>query len=160
MVDVFVELGSGQSAVVYAATFKGDRVAVKEMKDFPNSDQKQLKKEFEHQANVLRRLHHDNIVKVRNYRIISDIQQFIACCTEEQPMILVTELVAKGSLYKLLHPLAKNTVPAELEWERKGASIALGCAFALEYLHSVGIIHRDFRSPNVLVPKQTTILTR
>ncbi|RWW71679.1 hypothetical protein BHE74_00020559 [Ensete ventricosum] len=93
---------------------------------------------------MLSRLHHRNLVKL------------IGICTEEHIRCLVYELIPNGSLESHLHELDKETSP--LEWSAR-LKIALGAARALAYLHedsSPRVIHRDFKSSNILLDHDYT----
>ncbi|GMQ06122.1 hypothetical protein CsSME_00050829 [Camellia sinensis var. sinensis] len=88
---------------------------------------------------MLSRLHHRNLVKL------------IGICTEERSRCLVYELIPNGSVESHLHGIDKET--AQLDWGER-LKIALGAARGLAYLHedsSPRVIHRDFKSSNILL---------
>jgi len=63
-------------------------------------------------------------------------------------MYIVTEFMPRGSVSDLLHN--KNLV-IEYEHVRK---IALDCCKGMAYLHRYNVIHRDLKTPNLLVDNQ------
>ncbi|KAG4955471.1 hypothetical protein JHK85_041851 [Glycine max] len=72
-------------------------------------------------------------------------------CTEKQTRCLVYELVPNGSVESHLHGADKETEP--LDWDAR-MKIALGAARGLAYLHedcNPCVIHRDFKSSNILL---------
>ncbi len=69
------------------------------------------------------------------------------------------EFCAKGSLYNVLQRARQSTeASAQLGWQRR-LGMALDAAVGLLYLHSLqpAIIHRDVKSPNLLVDKAWTV---
>ncbi|MCI22063.1 receptor-like serine/threonine-protein kinase ALE2-like, partial [Trifolium medium] len=88
---------------------------------------------------MLSRLHHRNLVKL------------IGICIEKQTRCLVYELVPNGSVESHLHGADKESDP--LDWNSR-MKIALGAARGLAYLHEDSnpyVIHRDFKSSNILL---------
>ncbi|OQR71470.1 mitogen-activated protein kinase kinase kinase 12-like [Tropilaelaps mercedesae] len=80
----------------------------------------------------LRKLSHPNLVRFRGV------------CTKSPVYCLVMEYCPNGQLYEVLHngrPVAPCTV---VEWSKH---IAAG----MQYLHTNKIIHRDLKSPNILI---------
>ncbi|CAM0882349.1 unnamed protein product [Alopecurus aequalis] len=134
-------IGEGGFGRVYEGILEdGERVAVKVLK----RDDQQGTREFLAEVEMLSRLHHRNLVKL------------IGICTEEHMRCLVYELVPNGSLESYLHGLDKHT--ALLDWDAR-LQIALGAARGLAYLHedsSPRVIHRDFKSSNILLEHDFT----
>jgi len=97
--------------------------------------------DFRGEIEILRRVHHPNAV------------QFLGACTKREPYILVTELMSGGSL-------ADAFRRTEAFPFRRAVEIALDAARGLAYLHNrrpQPIIHRDLKSPNLLVGKDWTV---
>jgi len=70
----------------------------------------------------------------------------------KQPhLYLVTELCGRGSLFDVIH-----TPDFELTPERR-KSMLVDAALGMMYLHSEDIIHRDFKTQNLLVTDDWTI---
>ncbi|WMV22439.1 hypothetical protein MTR67_015824 [Solanum verrucosum] len=139
--DISRVLGEGGFGLVYCGTLDdGRKVAVKVLK----RDDRQGGREFLAEVEMLSRLHHRNLVKL------------IGICTEENCRCLVYELVPNGSVESHLHGIDKEASP--LDWYAR-MKIALGAARGLAYLHedsSPRVIHRDFKSSNILLEHDFT----
>lgn len=111
------------------------QLAVKKMKgrfiDFKISAQKEI--------SMLRNLRHDNIVK------------FLGSVVTDDKAAIIMEYVEREDLFTLL-----KKERAELQWNARGKTIALGIALGLAALHSEGIVHRDLKSSNILITKSWT----
>ncbi|XP_065849372.1 uncharacterized protein [Euphorbia lathyris] len=129
-------IGEGGFGRVYGGVLEdGTQVAVKVLK----RDDQQGGREFLAEVEMLSRLHHRNLVKL------------IGICAEERNRCLVYELVPNGSVESHLHGVDKESAP--LDWDAR-IKIALGAARGLAYLHedsSPRVIHRDFKSSNILL---------
>ncbi|XP_017983373.1 PREDICTED: receptor-like serine/threonine-protein kinase ALE2 isoform X6 [Theobroma cacao] len=134
-------LGEGGFGRVYSGVLEdGTKVAVKVLK----RDDQQGGREFLAEVEMLSRLHHRNLVKL------------IGICTEERNRCLVYELIPNGSVESHLHGVDKDSAP--LDWDAR-IKIALGAARGLAYLHedsSPRVIHRDFKSSNILLEHDFT----
>jgi tRNA A-37 threonylcarbamoyl transferase component Bud32 len=126
-------IGKGSFGEVYLGTYLGTEVAVKKLP--ANKLSTQFMQEFAREAALMRGLRHPNVV------------QFLGATMDEPDICIVTEYMAKGSLYHLLHD---PKVAISWEMVRK---IALDAAKGMAYLHmrSPAIIHRDLKSHNLLV---------
>lgn len=134
-------IGEGGFGRVYEGILEdGERVAIKVLK----RDDQQGTREFLAEVEMLSRLHHRNLVKL------------IGICTEGHSRCLVYELVPNGSVESHLHGSDKGA--SRLDWDAR-LKIALGAARALAYLHedsSPRVIHRDFKSSNILLEHDFT----
>ncbi|GAB4837798.1 hypothetical protein Ancab_027322 [Ancistrocladus abbreviatus] len=134
-------LGEGGFGRVYSGVLGDEtKVAVKVLK----RDDHQGGREFLAEVEMLSRLHHRNLVKL------------IGICTDERIRCLVYELVPNGSVESHLHGIDKEAAP--LDWAAR-IKIALGAARGLAYLHedsSPRVIHRDFKSSNILLEHDFT----
>jgi len=84
---------------------------------------------------ILRELHHENVLRIYNaYK--SDTKLYI-----------VTEYCDGGSLNQIY---SKAQAPFS---EKQIVSIIYQVLKALDYIHSLGVIHRDIKGPNILVGK-------
>ncbi|KAJ0788282.1 putative protein kinase RLK-Pelle-Extensin family [Helianthus annuus] len=133
-------LGEGGFGVVYSGVLEDRRkVAVKVLK----RDDRQGSREFLAEIEMLSRLHHRNLVKL------------FGICTEDHFRCLVYELVPNGSVESHLHGADRL---APLDWCAR-MKIALGAARGLAYLHEDSnprVIHRDFKSSNILLENDFT----
>ncbi|CAM0880206.1 unnamed protein product [Alopecurus aequalis] len=134
-------LGEGGFGYVYQGTLEdGTTVAVKVLKRFDG----QGEREFLAEVEMLGRLHHRNLVKL------------LGICVEENARCLVYELIPNGSVESHLHGADRDIAP--LDWNAR-MKIALGAGRALAYLHedsSPCVIHRDFKSSNILLEHDFT----
>ncbi|CAN0901255.1 Receptor-like serine/threonine-protein kinase ALE2 [Linum grandiflorum] len=139
--DLARTLGEGGFGRVYSGVLEdGTQIAVKVLK----RDDQQGGREFLAEVEMLSRLHHRNLVKL------------IGICTEESARCLVYELVPNGSVESHLH--GDDAESAPLDWDVR-IKIALGAARGLAYLHedsSPRVIHRDFKSSNILLESDYT----
>lgn len=114
-------LGSGAQGAVFQGRFNGDFVAVKKVRDQQETDIKHLRK-----------LNHPNITT------------FKGVCTQAPCYCIVMEFCPYGPLYELLKK-GHEIPPAQMtDWAKQIAS-------GMNYLHAHKIIHRDLKSPNVLI---------
>ncbi|KAI4335295.1 hypothetical protein L6164_013956 [Bauhinia variegata] len=134
-------LGEGGFGRVYSGILEdGTKVAVKVLK----REDHHGNREFFAEVEMLSRLHHRNLVKL------------IGICAEDSFRCLVYELIPNGSVESHLHGVDKDTSP--LDWGAR-LKIALGAARGLAYLHedsSPRVIHRDFKSSNILLEDDFT----
>ncbi|XP_010626760.1 tyrosine-protein kinase HCK isoform X1 [Fukomys damarensis] len=122
-------LGAGQFGEVWMATYnQHTKVAVKTMK--PGSMSVEA---FLEEANIMKTLQHDKLVKLH------------AVVTQE-PIYIVTEFMAKGSLLDFLkgEEGREQPLPKLIDFS---AQIAEGMAF----IEQRNYIHRDLRAANILV---------
>lgn len=124
------KLGAGQFGEVWMAYYNSTtKVAVKTLK--PGT---MTVEAFLEEANVMKTLHHDRLVRL--YAVV----------TKTQPIYIITEFMANGSLLDFLKTDmgCKIQLPKLIDFS---AQIAEGMA----YIEKNNYIHRDLRAANVLV---------
>ncbi len=132
-------LGSGGFGDVYDATF-GDThrpVAVKKIQIRQERKKKRLGQMFQNEVDILRRLHHPNVV-----RLIAAISQD----NREQSLYMIV----MEKLYKTIGDISQ-----ELS-EQEKLKVALGMANGLGYIHSCNVAHRDIKPENIMLSKDGT----
>lgn len=72
-------------------------------------------------------------------------------CVEPSNLCIITELMSKGSLYDILSE-RDIILPFSVK-----VRMAVDTLQGLQFIHSAGFIHRDLKSPNLLVDKNWTI---
>ncbi|XP_053675347.1 mitogen-activated protein kinase kinase kinase 13 [Anopheles nili] len=123
-----VWLGSGAQGAVFCGKLRNELVAVKKVREPKETDIRHLRK-----------LDHENIVK------------FKGVCTQAPTFCIIMEFCPYGPLHKLLQDNRGIIPPQQLvSWSQQ---IALG----MQYLHSHKIIHRDLKSPNILIGENEVI---
>ncbi|XP_054797805.1 probable serine/threonine-protein kinase SIS8 [Prosopis cineraria] len=132
-------IGIGSYGEVYHADWKGTEVAVKKFlnQDFSGDVLAQFRSEVE----IMLRLRHPNVVL------------FMGAITRPPHFSILTEFLPRGSLYRLLH-----RPNFELD-EKRRLRMALDVAKGMNYLHTSHppIVHRDLKSPNLLVDKHWVV---
>ncbi|CAK7343378.1 unnamed protein product [Dovyalis caffra] len=134
-------IGAGSFGTVHRADWHGSDVAVKILME--QEFHAERFKEFLREVAIMKRLRHPNIVL------------FMGAVTQPPNLSIVTEYLSRGSLYRLLH---KSGAKEALD-ERRRLSMAYDVAKGMNYLHKRNppIVHRDLKSPNLLVDKKYTV---
>ncbi|CAK9225432.1 unnamed protein product [Sphagnum troendelagicum] len=132
-------IGQGSYGKVYRADWQGSDVAVKVFLD--QHVQMEAIEEFKAEVAIMRRLRHPNVVL------------FMGAVTKPPNLSIITEFCPRGSLYRLLHRPNR-----ELD-EKRRIRMALDVVKGMNYLHrcSPPVVHRDLKSPNLLVDKNWTV---
>ncbi|GLC38611.1 hypothetical protein PLESTB_000452300 [Pleodorina starrii] len=132
-------IGIGSYGEVYRGTWRGTEVAIKRFLE-QNLSPVTIK-EFRDEVMIMSKLRHPNIVL------------FMGAVTQSNHLAIVTQFVARGSLFRMLHRTKEVLDP------RRRLSMALDIAKGMEYLHNCKpvLVHRDLKSPNLLVDKDYTI---
>ncbi|KAF4524846.1 hypothetical protein B566_EDAN014697 [Ephemera danica] len=120
-------LGAGAQGAVFRGQLRNELVAVKKVRE-------QKETEIKH----LRKLNHPNIVK------------FMGVCTAAPCYCIVMEYCPYGPLFNLLKEGEEIPPNRLINWAEQIAD-------GMHYLHNNKIIHRDLKSPNVLIGKDEVI---
>ncbi|KAB1221280.1 Serine/threonine-protein kinase CTR1 [Morella rubra] len=134
-------IGAGSFGTVHRADWNGSDVAVKILME--QEFHAERYKEFLREVAIMKRLRHPNIVL------------FMGAVTQPPNLSIVIEYLSRGSLYRLLHkPGAREMLD-----ERRRLNMAYDVAKGMNYLHKRNppIVHRDLKSPNLLVDKKYTV---
>jgi serine/threonine protein kinase len=96
---------------------------------------------FRSEVGIMKRLRHPNVVL------------FMGAVTRVPHLSIVTEFLPRGSLFRLIHR------PNNQLDERRRLRMALDVARGMNYLHNCTpvIVHRDLKSPNLLVDKNWVV---
>ncbi|XP_065849516.1 probable serine/threonine-protein kinase SIS8 isoform X2 [Euphorbia lathyris] len=132
-------IGLGSYGEVYRGDWHGTEVAVKRFLDQGISVESL--EEFRSEVRIMKRLRHPNVVL------------FMGAVTRSPNLSIVTEFLPRGSLYRLIHR------PNNQLDERRRLRMALDAARGMNYLHNCTpvIVHRDLKSPNLLVDKNWVV---
>lgn len=134
-------IGAGSFGTVHRADWHGSDVAVKVFieQDFLE----ERLDEFMREVAIMKRTRHPNVVL------------FMGVVTKRPNFSIITEYLPRGSLFRLLHRPGMR----ELLDERRRIRMALDVARGMNYLHRLNppIVHRDLKSPNLLVDKTWTV---
>ncbi|KAJ6242178.1 serine/threonine-protein kinase tnni3k-related [Anaeramoeba flamelloides] len=133
--NVHYEIGEGAFKVVYKGEWMGQIVAISKIKEAKLFSQIQIQ-EFVNELSILCKLRHPKIVTF-----------FGGCTRNIGSLILVSEFCEGGDLFHLLHSKIHIS-------KKKKIKIAKDICSGVQYLHSKNIIHRDLKSPNVLLDEK------
>eukprot|EP01127_Copromyxa_protea_P019929 TRINITY_DN6566_c0_g1_i1.p1 TRINITY_DN6566_c0_g1~~TRINITY_DN6566_c0_g1_i1.p1 ORF type:complete len:780 (+),score=135.33 TRINITY_DN6566_c0_g1_i1:51-2390(+) len=129
------KIGRGSFGDVYRGTWRYSEVAIKTIV-VPSQE---LLSEITREAQLMLKMRHPNIT------------QLMGVAIDQEEICIVTEFIARGSLFRILH--LKN-VRIEFEHIRK---FALDCCKGMAYIHGSMIIHRDLKCSNLLVDKDWNV---
>ncbi|TYI88752.1 hypothetical protein E1A91_D03G005100v1 [Gossypium mustelinum] len=131
------KIASGSYGDLYRGTYYSQEVAIKVLK--PERVTGELLREFSQEVFIMRKIRHKNVV------------QFIGACTRAPNPCIVTEFMARGSLYDYLHQQrGVFKLPSLLK-------VALDVSKGINYLHQNNIIHRDLKTANLLMDENQVV---
>jgi serine/threonine protein kinase len=128
-------IGSGGCGDVYLGRYlpTGDQVAIKVLGGFEKAEHDMVL--FRREIEIHQTLKHRFLVPFIGF-------------TDQSPHMIVTKYMPNGSLYDFLHVRPNPPLtPIEL------AKIAYAVAVGMNFLHEKNVIHRDLKSPNILLDK-------
>jgi len=126
--EFFNPVGEGSFGVVYRGSWRGQDVAIKQMK-VQNLNIDEVYREMD----LMSKLRHSNIIS------------FIGAVVDSENLCIVSEFIPIGSLGDILYK--NHTKLTLVQKVRFALDVAKGCNF----LHQCGIIHRDLKPDNILV---------
>ncbi|XP_071118990.1 tyrosine-protein kinase CSK-like isoform X1 [Haliotis cracherodii] len=127
------KIGKGEFGNVYKGVYKGQAVAIKQLKDKDKAEQTFLK-----EASVMTSLRHANLVQLIGV-VLSD------------EFFLVTEFMGKGNLVEYLRSRGRSVIT-----KKDQINFATDTCAAMDYLESKNLVHRDLAARNVLVHENGT----
>ncbi|KAI5581973.1 hypothetical protein BDE02_07G054100 [Populus trichocarpa] len=131
------KVASGSYGDLYRGTYCSQEVAIKVLK--PERVSGEMLREFSREVYIMRKVRHKNVV------------QFIGACDRSPNLCIVTEFMAKGSLYNFLH---KQKGVFKLPCLIK---VAIDVSKGMNYLHQNNIIHRDLKTANLLMDENEVV---
>ena len=87
-------------------------------------------------------------IKIMSVLNRPNIVRFYGYSETEKEKIILMEYASRGSLYQFIQ--TRQNYEEEVQW-RLRYDICIGICRGLLSLHEKGIIHRDFKSPNILL---------
>ncbi|KAM7260417.1 hypothetical protein ACFE04_016158 [Oxalis oulophora] len=131
------KVASGSYGDLYRGTYCSQEVAVKVLK--PERVNPDMLKDFAQEVYIMRKIRHKNVV------------QFIGACTRPPNLCIVTEFMARGSIYDFLHKhKGVFKLPSLLK-------VAIDVSKGMNYLHQNSIIHRDLKTANLLMDENEVV---
>ncbi|CAM0879372.1 unnamed protein product [Alopecurus aequalis] len=129
-------IGKGGFGIVYHGILEnGEEVAVKVLTETSIAEST----DFLPEVQTLSKVHHKNLVTLKGY------------CQNKKCLALIFDFMSRGNLQQLI----RGGDDYSLNWEQR-IHIAFNAAQGLEYLHescTPSIVHRDVKTPNILLDK-------
>jgi c-src tyrosine kinase len=122
-------IGKGEFGEVFSGKYKGEKVAIKSLKD----DHKGLQ-DFLAEASVMTSLSHPNLVNL------------IGVSVDQKPVYIITEFMEKGSLIEYLRSRGRSVIQRSHQ-----IGFAKDVVNGMAYLERKDLVHRDLAARNILV---------
>jgi len=132
-------LGTGSFGTVFKAFLHGKAVAVKKL--FTQKFDEKTLEDFRREVAIMSTLRHPNVLL------------FMGACTEPGNLLIVTELMPRGSVYDIL-----RDSKIRLSLKRK-MMMARDASLGMNWLHNLKpqFLHLDLKAANLLVDKNWTV---
>jgi len=124
-------IGKGEFGEVWLGEYQGSKVAIKMLKDLKDEKASQR---FLTEASIMTTLRHSNLVCL------------IGVSLDSNPIYLVTEYMAKGSLVDYLRSRGRAVISKQNQLD-----FAKDVCKGMVYLESRSFVHRDLAARNVLI---------
>ncbi|GMR51917.1 hypothetical protein PMAYCL1PPCAC_22112, partial [Pristionchus mayeri] len=127
-----------------------DAAAVKMLHEFADSS---AERDFREEIDLMKKIgYHERLVNL------------LACVTQSEPILLITEFCSNGDLLEFLRKRRKYMLENTPEYYNQKDIItvkqqimfAIQVAYGLEYLSTRGFVHRDIAARNIMVDHQET----
>ena len=141
-------IGSGRYATVFASTFEGRPVAIKELHGDILVEQLDEAINKNEELKACRDLSHPSIVKFLGYSFYTFPEDDDHCMFQ-----LVFECIDGCDLRKILGREGKKAKSFELD-KYKNHHIAIEIAQAVDYLHGEKVIHGDIKPANIMITQE------
>eukprot|EP01129_Flabellula_baltica_P011729 TRINITY_DN5184_c0_g1_i1.p1 TRINITY_DN5184_c0_g1~~TRINITY_DN5184_c0_g1_i1.p1 ORF type:complete len:1792 (+),score=310.50 TRINITY_DN5184_c0_g1_i1:31-5376(+) len=133
--EIIKEIGKGAFGTIYKGYWEDKLVAIKSLDTLMDTDEvlQAAYADIKHEIRTMINLKHPNLVRIFAYTT--------------EPVAIVMELIPCGNLYEFV-----NDESSPKDWEIS-LRIAIDVARGLRFLHELtpSIVHRDLKSPNVLM---------
>jgi serine/threonine protein kinase len=137
---VLKTLGAGNGGIVLLVEKDGSRYAMKIVRKKGSPEQHELSvKRFLRESDILKGMRHQNIVRVYRSDILPDIRV---------PFIIMEYIDG----FSLSEYIAKSVMNIELR-----IGIFKQLASALDYIHKLGVVHRDIKPDNIMMTRDIQV---